>query len=85
MAEQIMEELKLLIYGNFEMSQNVLNEKEALSLLSPQIGLMPRDLLVLMTLIEEKYNIRVDENEIVNARLDYLKNLVHVLEQRLKQ
>ncbi len=83
MKEQIPNDLILLIHNNFMVSLDVLREKQDCSLLSPQIGLQPRDLMMLILLIEEKFNIKIKENEIVNNRLDFLVNLVDVLEQQL--
>jgi len=83
MKEQIPDDLILLIHNNFIVSLDVLREKQDCSLLSPQIGLQPRDLMMLILLIEEKFNIKIKENEIVNNRLDFLVNLVDVLEQQL--
>ncbi len=83
MKEQIPDDLILLIHNNFMVSLDVLREKQDCSLLSPQIGLQPRDLMMLILLIEEKFNIKIKENEIVNNRLDFLVNLVDVLEQQL--
>ena len=73
----------LLIDNNFMVSLDVLREKQDCSLLSPKIGLQPRDLMMLILLIEEKFNIKIKENEIVYNRLDFLVNLVDVLEQQL--
>ena len=83
MKEQIPDDLILLIHNNFMVSLDVLREKQDCSLLSPQIGLQPRDLMMLILLIEEKFNIKIKENEIVNNRLDFLVNLLDVLEQQL--
>ncbi len=83
MKEQLMNDLKLLLHNNFMITLDVLGDKPNCSLLSPKIGLLPRDLMKLISLIEKKYNIRIEENEIVNNRLDYLENLVDVLEQQL--
>ena len=44
MKEQIPDDLILLIHNNFMVSLDVLREKQDCSLLSPQIGLQPRDL-----------------------------------------
>ena len=57
MKEQIPDDLILLIHNNFMVSLDVLREKQDCSLLSPQIGLQPRDLMMLILLIEEKFNI----------------------------
>lgn len=83
MKKQLMDDLKLLLHNNFMITLDVLDNKPNCSLLSPKIGLLPRDLIKLISLIEKKYNIRIEENEIVNNRLDYLENLVNVLEQQL--
>lgn len=83
MKEQILDDLMLLIDNNFMVSLDVLREKQDCSLLSPKIGLQPRDLMMLILLIEEKFNIKIKENEIVYNRLDFLVNLVDVLEQQL--
>lgn len=84
MNEQAMEEIKVLINKNFDVPLDILNESKNISLLSSKIGLLPRDLLKLIVLLEEEYSIKITENEIIGTRVDYLKNLVRIIEQKLK-
>ena len=46
------------------------------SLLDPEIGLVPRDLLVIFFEMQILYGIEFDENDVIEKRFDFFSNIV---------
>ena len=83
MKEQIPDDLILLIHNNFMVSLDVLREKQDCSLLSPQIGLQPRDLMMLILLIEEKFNIKIKDGKLKKDKIAVFEDIkIKVTEEK---
>lgn len=63
---------------------NVEVEKiEHISLLDPAIGMLPRDLFTLFFDLQEKYDIKFVENDVLDKRFDYFDELIEIVYQKI--
>lgn len=53
------------------------------SLLDPEIGLVPRDLLVIFFEMQILYGIEFDENDVIKKRFDFFSNIVDSICEKL--
>lgn len=53
------------------------------SLMDEKIGLQPRDLLTLFFLLQQRYKVKFEENDIINKRFDYLENIAEAILQKV--
>lgn len=56
-----------------------------ISLLSPEIGLKPRDLLVIFFEMEQIFNIHFLEEDITKKRFDILSDMVDSIYEKIKE
>ena len=63
---------------------NVEVEKiEHISLLDPAIGMLPRDSFTLFFDLQEKYDIKFVENDVLDKRFDYFDELIEIVYQKI--
>ena len=63
---------------------NVEVEKiEHISLLDQAIGMLPRDLFTLFFDLQEKYDIKFVENDVLDKRFDYFDELIEIVYQKI--
>lgn len=77
--QEILRELNNLVYEHFDMA--VANAHQ--SLFSPDIGLQPRDLVKLVILVENKYNIIFSESELNKDEFDCLEEIAAIVYMHL--
>lgn len=76
MSEQeILQELIDLVFAHYNVKVSDVKK----SLFLPEIGLQPRDLVKLVTLIEDKYNFRFSESELSMDEFDCLGKLAAII------
>ena len=58
-------------------------EQENYSLLHPKVGLEPRDLVAIFFEIQNAFNIKFEEKDIMENRFDYYNNIIDIVEEKL--
>lgn len=76
MEEQIEKDLKALISDNFNINAD---SADNLYLL----GIMPRDMVKLVYLLEDKYGIRFIESDLLHDKFDSIHDLAVVVNQHI--
>lgn len=77
------EEIKVWIKEYIESRIHITIDEE-ISLLDPRNGLLPRDLLQLFFAMEKQFGIEFKEQNVLDTRFDYLKNIVMAVQEELK-
>lgn len=58
-------------------------EEENMSMLDPSIGMMPRDLLTLFFELQECFEIKFEEKDILEKRFDCYSDIVSLIEEKI--
>lgn len=74
----IVEEIMVLLKNKFGVES-----KELGRLLDPAIGMLPRDLFTLFFDLQEKYDIKFVENDVLDKRFDYFDELIEIVYQKI--
>jgi peptide maturation system acyl carrier-related protein len=84
MDRQLIEvEVNKIFKKKFSIDISSLSEEQKThSLLDKNIGLLPRDLLVLFFELQEAFNISFREEDICEIRFDYYYNIIEIIYQR---
>ena len=76
----IVEEIMVLLKNKFGVESKELGP---ISLLDPAIGMLPRDLFTLFFDLQEKYDIKFVENDVLDKRFDYFDELIEIVYQKI--
>lgn len=77
MEKQIEKDLRTLIYAHFNVNAD---NADNLYLL----GIMPRDMVKLVYLLEDKYGIRFIESDLLHDKFDNIHNLAVAVNQHIQ-
>lgn len=78
MEKEIEKNVKVLIAENFKVN---VDKADDLYLL----GLMPRDVVKLVYLIEDKYSIQFSENELTQNKFNLVTNIVSAIKRHMSK
>lgn len=80
----IEKQLKEIINVRFNISPDFWNEDTIETpLLTSKVGLLPRDLVYLLFDIENKFNIKIKDEYIINGQFNSFKNIKNILLEQL--
>ena len=82
--KEITNKVNLVIRNNLYIDLSKLTkEQENYSLLHPKVGLEPRDLIAIFFEIQNAFNIKFEEKDIMENRFDYYNNIIDIVEEKL--
>lgn len=77
------EEIKAWIKEYIESKVHITIDEE-ISLLDPRNGLLPRDLLQLYFTLEKHFEVKFEEQNVLDTRFDYIENMIDAVQEKLK-
>lgn len=77
MEKELIDIFRLYFTIDFEKNYELRNE----NLLGTKIGLLPRDLVFLLFLIEKKMRVNIDKGSVKNGKFDNFNNIVMLVEK----
>ncbi len=84
--KEIINETNLVIRNNLHIDLSKLTkEQENYSLLHPKVGLEPRDLVAIFFELQNAFNIKFEEKDIMENRFDYYNNIIDIIEEKLRK
>ncbi|GFI22590.1 hypothetical protein IMSAGC011_01366 [Lachnospiraceae bacterium] len=78
----IVEEIVVLLKNKFGVQSKDIGH---ISLLDPEIGMLPRDLFTLFFDLQKKYGIKFVESDVIDKRFDYFNELTEIVYQKIKE
>lgn len=82
--EEITNEVNRVIRNKLYIDLSKLTkEQQDYSLLHPKVGLEPRDLLAIFFELQNAFNIKFEEKDIMENRFDYYNNIIYIVEEKL--
>lgn len=82
LRKDIEAKVKEILKNKFSIDIDNIENIDKISLLDPYIGMMPRDLLTLFFDLQDTFNIKFDENDIIENRFDLYINIVNSIEKK---